>query len=785
MADPQDPTSIKQTGEIAHAATESVNAFDTALGGLGDTYGSVSTNVLNFNNIQQTTSDMFTTLSTKVGGYIDGLSQLSTVTDTSSARFGMLSAALVKTQEAFRGFGGIDKTRVVGFTEQYEKLFKTIQESPMSTMGKAAIAGVEEALGKTGATAAQTSKAIDLLKKGSVDFARSLLTGADNMLHYQNAMIQTAAAQGSMQDLLTAVHDDFSNLNQVTREHMEVMSKSMGVTGLSQEHMQEYMNVLKNLPGGMENFGKSVQAGGQDLSLLTAAIQYATGSGRDMAAVQTDMAEAMNSYGAGVEDALKYSARMSQVSETLGARVEDVQSAINGSAEAFKSFVWGGVSASDMTKGLAEGMEMYAKRLNDAGVPIKNAIEMSKNLQAQMSNLSVGQEAFISQQTGGPGGVRGALQYERLMKEHPEEAMKKMDENLKKMMGGKLVTEKQAEGSDAAANQFMKQTMLLQQWTGTQNRQQAEAMSDAMASGNLKQAAQKGTFDETVARGAKLEDLQKTKVSQMNVQSDSVQLMGGITNLGTLQDATTARSGNGAGGPTGTGRGVNIAGQNSLQEYSARLASGQTGSAIQELMNTAKEMPQAFKDIASSAGEALTSGDADKEKEELSELQERKAALMAAGKTDQASAAQKMIDTMQTAMGTQQPADQTTPTTPTIPGLGGAGAGQQGKAPVIPGLGGATHAPAGKQVGSAIPGLHGGTGTGQPGTGTGGAHTPGSGTSTIGGLGRGPGGPVPVSLAPGTVITIEHTGTCPHCGRQNTSTEQAKARSTASVASNS
>jgi hypothetical protein len=284
----------------------------------------------------------------------------------------------------------------------------------------------------------------------------------------------------------------------------------MAATGLDAEHMQSFMNVLKDLPGGMKNFGDSVLVGNENTSLLSAAIQYATGSGRDMKDVQNDMAEAMNAYGANTGQALQYSARMSEVSTTLNARLVDVQSAIAGSAEAFKSFVYGGVDVNQMTKGLSDAMEEYVSRLHSVGVPTKNAIEMAQNLQSQMSKLSMGQEAFMSAQTGGPGGLRGAFQIEDLMKTDPQAAMKKMEETIRKQMGP-IVSREQAKQSEGAAARYtMQQQMLLQGPMGAfvKDRQQAAAMQEAMATGkSLKPEDVKGKMDETIQNGRALEQM--------------------------------------------------------------------------------------------------------------------------------------------------------------------------------------------------------------------------------------------------------------------------------------
>lgn len=779
MADPTTPatpTTAENTAQIEGTAS--------ALGELNKNYTQATSSALDFNAVQQGQVSVFQDLNTQVQNFNTYLGALSTVNNTNTAGFGLMSAALIKTTESFKNFANVDTDRLSTFSDQYKRLLTTIKDSPVgSAAANVAIDGMKEAMEKAGMAAPKMGKVLSDLRKGFTDTAESFLMGADNTLRYENALLQTAAAQGGMQKLLEQTGTSFEHLNDVAGKQIEFMGKSAGATNSNKEQMEKYMSALKELPNGMSNFGESMEVAGQKTTFLTAAIQYAHGSGRDMAKITEDMSEAMNSYGTSAESALKYSAKMSQVSETLGAKVEDVRSAVNDSAEAFKSFVWGGVNADDMTQGLSDAMETYAKRLNGIGVPIKNAIEMSKNLQNQMSNMSVGQEALTSQMTGGPGGGRGALQLERLMKENPQEAMKKVDESIRKMMGGKLVTEKQAEGSDAAYSQFMKQTMLIQQFTGTQNRQQAESMSDAMASGKLDMSKiqQKGGLDETVKRGQAFEDLSRTKVSQMNVTTDSVMLSGGVANLSTQQDATAARSGR-AGGSDGKGRGTNPDQQASIKQWSDDRTGGMhMESAVKQLMNLATELPESLKSSVQSYGESLSNENPSKNAEETEALQEKvKAAIAQGGSKSQMDAMRKL----QGDLSATKP-DAASGTSNGGPVLGGifGGFGQQDKGQkTVPGISSAAgYHPSGKQVGSVIPGLGGHSGTGTI------ASTPGQGkrgAATLPGLGGGASGPIAVTLAPGSVITVQHTGTCPHCGRQSNTSEQARTTNAPSTASN-
>lgn len=738
MPDPVDPTVAAAT------TTTNVNETVGALEGLDQKYGEVSNSSLNFNDIQTSQIGIFDSLSNKIQSFSPLLSNLSTFSDTNTASFGLMSAALIKATESFKDFGNVDTTRLSTFSDQYKKLLTTIKDSPVgSTAAKVAMDALSGGLQKSGASSSELSRIMGDLKRGVVSTAESFLMGADNTLRYQNALIQTAAAQGSMQDLLSKTGAGFENLNQITKQHLEVMEASMGATNMDKDRIQQFMNVLKDLPGGMSNFGDSVEIAGQKTSLLTAAIQYAQGSGRSMADITKDMSKAMNDYGASNENALKYTARMSEMSETLGARTEDVQAAVGRSTDAFKSFVFGGIDVNQMTKGMTDSMEAYVSRLQSVGVPTKNAIEMAQNLQGTMSKLSVAQQSFMSSQTGGPGGIRGALQIEDLMKTDPAAAQKKMEETIRKMTGP-LVSREQAKQNEGMAARYEMQIQMLQQGpmgAAAKDPQQAAAMLEAMRTGGPLQVPEaKGTLEEATQRGQAIEQLSMTKVSQMNVQTDSVMLSGGVANLTTSQNMMTARSGAAAqGGTDGTGRGTNPEGVDRLRAaQTANMHPSGTGS--EKLLNNLNmafgNAGSTMMDVARSAKEQFT--------QDTSTPGQLPAPSIGATKT----------------------------AAPSSPSLGLGRLGTAGYAPSMKPAG-ADYTSAGRQVGQALP-------SGPAATGA--SATARTATSAVSGTGPASAQPIPVMLAGGSAITVNFTGKCPHCGSNIHTSEQAAIQSPASVA---
>lgn len=764
---PVPPETADQLNNVADATdrvSASANKATLANTGLNDILGNVSLTSIDLNSVQKISINIFDKLTQGVSDFAYKLGQLPLVNETSAASFGVMSAAMIKTTEAFRQFGNVDNKRIIGFSEQYEKLFKTMRDSPMTQAAKAAADAIKETLEKLGMAPRETeklSKSLQEGKKAALDFAESILIGADNTLHYQNAMLQTAATQGGMQKLLEQTGRGFEHLNDVTAKQLDIMNKSMGATGLDKEHLQPYMDVLKNLPGGMTNFGDSMDIAGRKTSFLTAAIQYMHGSQRDMVKIAEDMSEAMNNYGLSTENALKYSARMSEVSETLGARVEDVQKAITQSSEAFKSFVYGGADADAMTKGLAEGMEMYVNRLESVGVPVKNAIEMTQNLQGAMSKLNVGQQAFMSQQTGGPGGMQGYFQMEQLMQKDPMAAQRKMEEATRKMLGP-IVSSQQAAQSQGAAEQRMRQLMILQQGplgAQAQDIHQAGAILDSMSKGKLDMSVikQKGGLEETIKRGAAFEDLSKTKVSQMNVTTDSVMLTGGVVNLTTQQNAFTARSGKG-GGSDGSGRGINQEQINELKQFSAaQMDPSHMGSPIKQLIELSSGLPRALKAQIQSYGESLTTkGYSEaKDRDALNKQAKLNNGLPSIEGATQSSGVSEAMKQVQLRLSRSQP-------------------GEHDFTPF-------EDLPAGQQVGRAVQS----TKKGSVGKGA----LPyfsenNSAANTQGIVGMHNNQPIPVVLASGSGITVNFTGKCPHCNWDIHTSQQAAITSSASQSSN-
>src|SRR6185369_1878056 len=275
-----------------------------------------------------------------------------------------------------------------------------------------------------------------------------------------------------------------------------------------------------------------------------------------------DMTKAMSEYGVSGGDALRFSARMTEVADAVGAQFKDVQTALHGVSDEFKSYVNDGANANKMTQGMADSMRSYVSELTAVGVPAQNAIEMFKNYSSQLKSMSIGQQAFLSTMGGGPGGLRGALQVQDdLAKGNFDKIRKQVEQTLKKT-SGPLITREEAMKSEQGSAQYVRQMQVLQQGplgSMAKTPGEADSLIRAMKEGKaFKPEAGKGpeqTLQDTMAKGQEWQKGSYTELTKVNTNLENIRLRGGFANLATTEKMVTAAGGRSMMGGSGYGAG--------------------------------------------------------------------------------------------------------------------------------------------------------------------------------------------------------------------------------------
>lgn len=390
-------------------------------------------------------SEMFKKLGTIAGDSFDKIlktaktsfNTLNELTTDQAKVFNLLTGSILGASQAFDSFANTNSLN------SFSSDLKEVTEAAKKLGDMTGLSKLMEAASKAGMP-------IDEFEK----FINAQAQGADAAIKQREGLIQIAAAAGNLNSVYGKLGPGLSNTGNVLRDNATYMNELANKTGLNTKQIAEYYRELGTIPGQLDKNIISSKSAGEKTSELEAALTLARGTGRDFKEVVSDISKAYENYNLTGEDALAYTARMSELSNTLGVRLNSVRDYMNGVSESFKQFGNVGQSSAIIFN------DLFGK-LKNSGVSTDAAMETVKDFTDRLKDLSVAQRAFLSAQTGGPGGLQGAFQIEKLIRDGKlDEVSKLVQQQLQKQIGT-ITTVDEAAGSQEAAGRLQKQNAIL------------------------------------------------------------------------------------------------------------------------------------------------------------------------------------------------------------------------------------------------------------------------------------------------------------------------------------
>ena len=639
MTDPSDPTSPTPVSVTA-LTPDQIQAQNQALSDLTTQQTAYNTAVSDTIDIGKLVENSFDALDKAMSDAGVTLGNINSLTQQQTEQFGLASSAIVKARVAFEGFAGVDYSGLSTATSQITDIKEALFSGGTAAADAAKLIDTLSAKAKSfGATQSQVNQAIKLGAPAVADLAMNMAVHADNMNRAQTAIVQMAGKTGNLGQVMGAAGKDLVNMNDVIEKQQQMLKLTRDTTQLSATQTEKWYNQLGLIPGALDSIVVTGGKAGETTSMLTAVIETATGTGRDQADVMKDLSTAFSTYGLVGEKALLFSTRMSDVSTRLKAPIESVTNALRGSAEAFKMFATGQESAASSAESLAKTLNTYGKALESTGLSATSAVEVASQLTNQVGKLSTGQLAYISQQTGGAGGLQGAAQETLKLQTDPGQVVKDAMATLQQQFG-KIVTVQEAATSEAAASQNQKQTLLLQQLLGPLAKDQASANRLLEAMKNQGEGN-----PEAIANALKPTSVQDAAQQGMELQKRTVGILGESRNIledirdvgdraamsiqGRLNASTTPQNisllqGRMKGSLSDHMQAARAAGgiqaadtAHQMQTGNIRTSTGSdTASTIKQTMMTLKDVPIALRANAEAVMNAARGGDRDQVKAE-------------------------------------------------------------------------------------------------------------------------------------------------------------------------
>lgn len=626
------------------SATDAAAASLTALG----TAGTEANAAISTLSDQVTKSQsMFSGLSASLEKAGISLKNIGNLTEKQTTLLGLLTTAAIGSRKAFEGIAGVDTKPLNTFTDQIRDLTSTFTDAKTGIGQLTKIS--ETAFGTIMPEAAKKSLS------AAEAFVSNLAQSADNALRLQNAYIQLAARTGSLNEVFKAGKDPLGNVNSLLAQQNDIMSRAMKATGSSRDAIVNYYTALGTVPKALGETITGTGAADSKISMLTATIKVATGTGRQYSEIIDDLRLAFKTYGLTGEQALIFTTRFSEIANKFGIELEDVRSGLVNSANAFTMFANAGDDAARMSEGLASIMNSYVQSLKDAGMTGRNAVNTVTSMTSALANMRVEQKAFLSMQTGGPGGLMGAFQIEKMLREGKiEEVFDKVRITMQKQFG-KIVTLEEAAKSPGAASMLEKQMLILQkgplgQFAKTdqdayrileafRDKQQGKVPITKLDERGLVHAMEKGT---------NIEEKSYTELTRIRNNTEAFRMLAETSNLGFVQHSMAAGAGS---MPIG---GVMPAGGAALSDsLKATMKAGGkpggfktegaiAGNAIKEFMNWFATIPESLKVPLEVIKQAVATGKSANIKNALdkikAEIADKKAAAMGMSDADKTKA---------------------------------------------------------------------------------------------------------------------------------------------------
>lgn len=451
------------------------------------------------------------------------------LTQKQTELFSVMATSVLGATKAFDAFG--DQKGLNTFGSQIEQLINTAEraEKPFE-----ALIGLADKLHIN--LANKAIKSVNDIKTAIAGAAKEMAAAPDSALKLQNGFLQMAAASGNLGTVFQQSGKQLQNINSLLQTQAEVLIQASKATGTDTSVTTAYYNELGKIPGYLNAQIDATDNAGNRMNMLTAAMKLAHGTGQTFDSVLQDLTVAFNAYGVEGEKALEFTARIADLSQKYNIQIQDTRGFMTDMANSFKFLGDNIDSASSIFNRFFSG-------LRESGLSTKSTVDILNTMTEALSRMSIAQKAFLSARTGGPGGLVGAVQIERDLREGRADLVMQRIEQALKQQFGRIVTQQEATTGPAAAQQFVRQRMFLTQGPFGQlvgGEAQATRLLEALARpGGYQREEASRLLQKDVQRGTEIEQKSYTQLTQINIELEAIRMFSGITALSLSQRAFT------------------------------------------------------------------------------------------------------------------------------------------------------------------------------------------------------------------------------------------------------
>jgi hypothetical protein len=354
------------------------------------------------------------------------------------------------------------------------------------------------------------------------DFFGEMAKGSDKVINVQRAIVATAAAQGHLTSVISDSDKTFKGLNQEYQNFVDLNYSTAHDTHQSVEAITDLYEVVKDLPGV---FDKSITIGNNSMGQMAAMSRMAAGFGVSNKSIGDELHALYERVGTEGKKAEETIANLHERAGDSKLRFPMFSKSVLDMADSFKML-------GDNTDSATNIVSTFDDVLGKSNISPEALKQVVDGLGAGIKKMSEGQKAFVSAQTGGPGGLAGAFEIDYAIKEGKmDEVIKKTMSAMQNQFGGQVVTLKDVHQNANLAGQLQKQVQYLTEVAGIAgDKNQAYQLLEAMKSGvtdKLKVGA--GTtgkpLEDAVGRGVIFQEQSKNILMETHQTMEKIRLL--------------------------------------------------------------------------------------------------------------------------------------------------------------------------------------------------------------------------------------------------------------------
>ena len=278
---------------------------------------------------------------------------------------------------------------------------------------------------------------------------------ADAARNLETAFLRNATAAGDFGDVIRSLRGNFGNLTGKVLEYTNQMVDVASANNVSFDTAVRLSNALRKVPGELDMLVRVGGEAGQTLNIMSAAMKVAQGTGQDVEAVAGDLNMVLRKFNVTGTQAMEVAARMARAASDIKMPMDLMRDFTKQAAEQFKYL-------GDNSQAAINVMARFGPALRDSGLGPEGIKDIVSGIVNATGKLDLAQRAFVSAQTGGPGGLAGGFDLALKMQQgRMDEVYADVEKTLKQMMGGQLVTLEEAATDQGAAAQMAKQVQML------------------------------------------------------------------------------------------------------------------------------------------------------------------------------------------------------------------------------------------------------------------------------------------------------------------------------------